>query len=497
MEPYIFNINLNNSEFDNINKLVNTDIHLHLLDTTKTRYDILEKFIYETISRHIITMGLNDDINSYFIEFWTKKKVYNETLTNYSINSFHVDCDENLKQNNNIIVNPIFSCVTYLNDSEFPFILTDIDIESYNFKKFENKNNIKIFFPRKNKQIIFDGSKHHGVIDIFNKMNEESKEFERNIIAINLWKTRPTNIEFYKSNEDYIYNESNNILEFNIISEKKTIYSDTEFSFLFYETMLYRPISFKLPDDITDNIKSIYNNHYYIEVISSTTTKIEINQTNKENYIKKLISDINIINKLSDESDNKLFDKSIINNRFIQRIVYNKFYTKEICEWIIDRTEIYAYNNGGWTTARHDNYPTTDIPLEQIPPLFDFVLFSFNNLFEKIKKSYSIESNINFNICDLFVAKYDSDTQNELKMHRDGSFLSFNILLSNHNDFEGGGTYFDDGITIYLEQGDVVVHSGQILHSGNKITKGIRYILVAFIAIIVECKQDDIFTKNN
>jgi hypothetical protein len=67
----------------------------------------------------------------------------------------------------------------------------------------------------------------------------------------------------------------------------------------------------------------------------------------------------------------------------------------------------------------------------------------------------------------------------KVKLYRDGSFLYTNILLSDPNYFEGGGTYFNNRTTTNLEEGDLLVHSGL------KITKGTRYILVAFVSIIV------------
>jgi predicted 2-oxoglutarate/Fe(II)-dependent dioxygenase YbiX len=85
------------------------------------------------------------------------------------------------------------------------------------------------------------------------------------------------------------------------------------------------------------------------------------------------------------------------------------------------------------------------------------------------------------NVHDLFVVKYKDTEQNHLKMHQDGSFLSFNVLLSDTSDFEGGGTYFDDGLTSYLEQGDILIHSSRIKHAGLPITKGTRYLLVGFL----------------
>ena len=93
---------------------------------------------------------------------------------------------------------------------------------------------------------------------------------------------------------------------------------------------------------------------------------------------------------------------------------------------------------------------------------------------------------MSFNIKDLFVVKYDEQMQNSLELHNDGSFLSINILLSDPKDFEGGGTYFNDGLTVFLEQGDLLVHSGKVKHAGLPVTKGIRYIMVAFVIIDVK-----------
>jgi hypothetical protein len=46
-------------------------------------------------------------------------------------------------------------------------------------------------------------------------------------------------------------------------------------------------------------------------------------------------------------------------------------------------------------------------------------------------------------VADGFVVKYDAQGgQKELKPHRDGSVLSFNIALNPSSDFDGGGTWF-------------------------------------------------------
>lgn len=114
--------------------------------------------------------------------------------------------------------------------------------------------------------------------------------------------------------------------------------------------------------------------------------------------------------------------------------------------------------------------------------------------------------------------RYDADGgQTELKPHRDGSVVSFNIALNPSSEFDGGGTYFAglqdalrieqvrDGSVFYLRrecgtvpflymrasephthahlntikiQGHVVSHASNVLHGGHPITRGKRYILV-------------------
>ena len=57
--------------------------------------------------------------------------------------------------------------------------------------------------------------------------------------------------------------------------------------------------------------------------------------------------------------------------------------------------------------SRHKKYPTTDIPVENIKPIFKYVLGSVKNIMDKIFKFYCIPNNISMNIVDLFVVKYE------------------------------------------------------------------------------------------
>ena len=464
---------------------------LFLLDTSKTNFDLIEKVVYEISMFHFERLNIIFDPNEHFIEFWFKNTIFkNSDSYPHNINSFHYDCDENEKKLNNKQFKPLLSCVNYFNDNEFPLLLTDIDLEEYKFKKFENKNNIQIIFPKKNKQITFDGTKYHGIVDIFNKLNNDTDtDFERYMLAINLWNRKPLNIDYYTndyentnntqfSKEDKIVTiESNNLIK-ELVLEKNIL------DFDFYEKMLYNKRKFLIPEEISELVKNEMTINNEFNNFKITYKKCDDSLTEKNGNFSKMVKDISIINTI-DNSNNKIDIQDVFYNRFIQRFSYNKLFSKNVCEWLIFESEQYAKNNGGWTTRRHESYPTTDIPIEKIKSIFNFVLFSFTDIFNKIKKSYCFTEEVSFNIKDLFIVKYDEQMQNKLDLHHDGSFLSINILLSDPKDFEGGGTYFNDGLTVFLEQGDVLVHSGKVKHSGLPVTKGTRYIMVAFVVIDV------------
>lgn len=187
----------------------------------------------------------------------------------------------------------------------------------------------------------------------------------------------------------------------------------------------------------------------------------------------------------------KIALKPPVNGLLNKTYKHQKFVSDDFCEWVIKNAEIHAEINGGWTTNRHKNYPTTDIPVRSINmlkvPLFNLVNI---NILPLISKHYKL--NLYFlNIMDLFVVKYDVEGQDHLETHRDGSIISFNILLN--DEFEGGGTTIEhtkniddnfketEEVLYQSNKGDLFIHPGKLRHSGNKITSGVRYIIVGFV----------------
>jgi len=67
-------------------------------------------------------------------------------------------------------------------------------------------------------------------------------------------------------------------------------------------------------------------------------------------------------------------------------------------------------------------------------------------------------------------------------MHYDGCHITWQIMLSARDEFEGGGTYIRAlRQTIKLNLGQVLVHPGKLMHKGVDITSGRRLLIVGFM----------------
>lgn len=133
-------------------------------------------------------------------------------------------------------------------------------------------------------------------------------------------------------------------------------------------------------------------------------------------------------------------------------------------------------------------FPTTDLPLVELPETMKLLRLALvERIYPMLTAQFGryLPDPSKLRLADGFVVKYDAaGGQTELKPHRDGSVVSFNIALNPAEDFEGGGTWFaslDDAVKI--DQGQVVSHSSALLHGGHGITTGKRYILVGFVIL--------------
>jgi len=448
-----------------------------LLLNISNHFNLLEKTVYDIAMFHFKRLNIEFDQEKYFIEFWLKSK------TKYS--DTHVDCDEYEREHNHNYIHPICSCVTYINDHPCPTVITPINLESYTYKDFPQETQLYFSFPKEGKHIAFDGSFFHCAANLDHSIEDTN----RNILCINLWDRKPTNLPYYVSNEESIYSPNEPLINMIECNEKHrelflhaSIFNDD-----FWENILYhkKNEAFLPLKEIFDNQTEYYSiydisNNYSSDTFILTTKHLPIMQKKmNQELIEKYGNIINDITPIL------CIDKVEKSNRFYKHYIFREIYSPDICKWMILETEKYAEQNGGWTKKRHTSYPTTDIPAINIPHIYSFITITLNTIYTKVRQLYSIPESINFGINDIFLVKYDENDQRELVEHKDGSFISFNIMLSDYSEYQGGGTYFvDDNTIVFLNQGDMLLHHSRILHAGKEVTHGKRYILVFFIDLL-------------
>lgn len=165
--------------------------------------------------------------------------------------------------------------------------------------------------------------------------------------------------------------------------------------------------------------------------------------------------------------------------------------SKRKCKDIIDLSEAFAVRYGGWTTDRHKYFPTVDLPTKSIPGVSSIVdSLCKTHVIPSVKRLYKLDTAAILKPCDLFVVKYevnprDQKARQALDYHRDGSIISFILLLSDPCEFTGGGTHIESiNHTLKPDQGNCILMCGKLRHSGAAIYSGKRYILIGFLDVV-------------
>ena len=178
-------------------------------------------------------------------------------------------------------------------------------------------------------------------------------------------------------------------------------------------------------------------------------------------------------------------------------VVVREMWKRALCEDILLCLRCEMEETGrAWHTKRHNAYSTVDLPLLELPRLDSRLRGALRRtLLSELAARYGFSSSSDLFFKDLFFVKYEAGDggdgrhrQAGLDLHRDGSVLSFNVLLNQETEFQGGGTYFDHTKkTVEITQGDCVCHSGTVLHAGRTITSGTRLLLVGFVEASPSC----------
>ena len=79
--------------------------------------------------------------------------------------------------------------------------------------------------------------------------------------------------------------------------------------------------------------------------------------------------------------------------------------------------------------------------------------------------------------------RYSAEGQRFLPTHLDESQLSLTVALNERSEFDGGGTFFEAaGRALCPEVGRVLAfRGGAVRHGGEPITRGVRYVIAAFL----------------
>jgi hypothetical protein len=185
-------------------------------------------------------------------------------------------------------------------------------------------------------------------------------------------------------------------------------------------------------------------------------------------------------------------------------IFKGRLFTLEQCAQLNRMSEYHAYrasvmgnmNSSGWTDQIY-TLTSQHMACESVPGFISTTESVFRQLLRQLYSLYPLrvrQGTIEFESKgEPHLVKYNGKAKGTV-LHTDNhddyasKSITVNVLLSDNNDFGGGGTYISAiDKTIKLEQGEMLIHLGNLEHAGSDITFGVRRLLVAFLA----CEWED------
>jgi len=129
---------------------------------------------------------------------------------------------------------------------------------------------------------------------------------------------------------------------------------------------------------------------------------------------------------------------------------------------------------------------SADIPLHAMPSLLTwFAETLLPRTLQLLRDAFFEGQDMQCSVHDAFVVKYSAaDGQRHLPLHSDESTHSITVALNSDSDFTGGGTYFQDlRGAVRPPIGHVLAFDGNLLHAGDVLMTGTRYIIAAFLLL--------------
>ena len=411
-------------DYDNFNNK-----HKELVIANEISDDVIvyKKYIIDIASYHLKSLNIVG-INNYYIEF---------VLRNANLpHKFNIYQNE---------ITPLLSCILFLNTNKLtPFVFTNVDIETYKYKDFENNNEFVICYPDSTNIISYNNKYYNGYINT----NQEMLSTNNNFLEIKIWHKYPQN------------NLESSIL--NIIEFEK--YKNI------YETVLFKDITHEIQkvnfynyvtnfDHLNDFIynKRFYHFYKFHRILYNQAGSIfrcRFNEKDDINY-KQIIEDVNNINKLS-----------FNHNRFIQRFTFKNIIDSLSSNIIIKYIQkLYSDLS---------TFPDSGIILNDSTNVFKLCLNSIIPILDNVKILYNLQDSC-ININKLYLIKRSHEFYHLSSINN--SLFSVYLHI-NHSISTEGEYFFQDGLSSKLDKGDAIIFSNlNTDYSILPVTKGNVYIL--------------------
>lgn len=139
-----------------------------------------------------------------------------------------------------------------------------------------------------------------------------------------------------------------------------------------------------------------------------------------------------------------------------------------------------AERAGKWKSMDGDKFPGQEIRIKEFSPqLFKIIEDHIMNVIAPAIEKHWFPLEM-YGVRDMFIIKYNKDSQSYLPCHLDASLVSGIIKLN--GEYTGGETYFhrQDYSNANVNVGDIILWPGQVTHGheGRPVTSGTKYNLV-------------------
>lgn len=407
---------------DNVtNSVIKLGNNSYRLNPDNTSRDMLEQYVNQIAQFHSSRLNLSAD-KSVCVEF--------SMITN-NINRCNIVYDKPNYDKTNKKNSPMFSVITNLGNGTCPLLLTDINHQQYKYKNFNEQDQNKLLFLNKYMHLVFDSSKYHCFINIFNELDDG--EFEPYLL-INVWSYPLENLPYYSSSDTT--NQIAPITFTNINEPANTQSVDASYlNYQFFERALYGN-TFVFDDTFVTNIQTAKTPSVYRIVLQIKTSTVCDTVCASET--------MNVFDYKNDK-------------RFIQRFICHDLFPAWICHWFSQEF-----------TAVDTKSNMLDI--SDIPNIKSFFFANIPYIMDKMKSFYCI-GNVPVDIQFIKFVRYKVFCDDKLDDNFDeNSLLRICICISNNK--ADGHIVFDDNIYVNLGLGSMIVHLNDINYSRSPVIQG-------------------------